>query len=169
MPTITVHMGTTQQKQELSGKLLGVTPKAVKEVFKTSATTLPCVYLFALGTVKQLRGSMNINEKYTDECIIAKYGSTHDLIRRTYEHEKTFGKIKNVNINLKYHCYMDPMYTSQGENDIKDFFNGMDMHIKYEKHEGIVAIKPEHIKIIEVQYKQISNAYGGHIKDMIKK
>ena len=52
-------MDTEQQKTKLAGKLLGASAESVIEVF-SKTTTMPCVYLFILGTVKSLRKSMNM-------------------------------------------------------------------------------------------------------------
>ncbi len=86
----TVQMGTKQQKRQLASHILGVPAHSVKEVFKTSVRSLPCVYLFSLGDVKSLRRSMGIDTKYPDNAIVCKYGYTVDLSRRTTEHIKTF-------------------------------------------------------------------------------
>lgn len=68
----THQFGTIEKKQKLASKLLGVHADACKEVFNKSASSIPCVYLFTLGTVKELRGSMAILDKYSDDLIICK-------------------------------------------------------------------------------------------------
>ena len=164
----TAQLGTTEQKQELFSKLLGVSANAVKEVFKTSATTIPCVYLFTLNTVKELRQNMDIDNKYNDDMIVCKYGFTADLPRRTGEHMKTYGCIKNVDLKMKYYSYVDPMYISEAESDIRDFFTALEICFEYKTYNELVIIKPDLWKTVENQYKQISNAYAGHIKNIIK-
>lgn len=165
----TVHMGTKEQKEVLTSKLMGVTASVVKEVFKTSSDTVPCIYLFVLGTVKDLRKSMNIDQKYEDDSFVVKYGFTDSIARRTYEHMKTYGKIKGADLKLKLYSYVDPLYVSSAENDIKYYFAAFDVKLEYKCHDELVVIKPSNIKLIEKQYKQISDLYGGHIKEMINK
>jgi hypothetical protein len=165
----TVQMGSKEQKEELSSKLLGVSARAVKEVFKTSSTTIPCVYLFSLGTAKRLRVKMKIDSKYTDDMIVCKYGFTKDLPRRTAEHIKEYGKIKKVDLKLKYHSYIDPQYCSDAEADIRGFFEALDIGFGYKKYDELVIIKPSLFKTVENQYKQLSNAYVGHVKELIVK
>ena len=165
----TAQMGSEQQKQQLVSNILGISAQAVREVFKTSAKSIPCVYLFSLGTAKDLRKSMNIDNKYADDILICKYGYTIDLSRRTSEHIKTYGNINGVDLKLKCYSYIDPMYCSNAETDIKDFFCALDIGLKFKDYEELVAIKPHLIKTTENQYKQISDAYAGHMKDMIKK
>jgi hypothetical protein len=163
-----LQMGTITQKEKLVSNVLGVSANVIKEVFKTSSTTIPCVYLFTLNTVKYLRDSMNLDKKYTDDMIVCKYGFTSDLPRRTCEHIKTYGLIKGTELKLKYHSYVDPMYVSNAETDIRDFFESLEIGLEFSNYNELVIIKQSLLKSVERQYKQISNAYAGHIKDMIK-
>lgn len=164
----TVQMGNENQKQQLVSNILGVTAQAVREVFKASAKCMPCVYLFSLGTAKDLRKSMNIDAKHADDVMICKYGYTIDLSRRTSEHIKTFDSINGVDLKLKHYSYIDPMYCSNAETDIKDHFNALDIGLKFKDMDELVAIRPQLLKTTETQYRQISEAYAGHMKDMIK-
>jgi hypothetical protein len=41
--------------------------------------------------------------------------------------------------------------------------------VEYENYEELVVVSPKIAKIVEDQYKHLSNSYAGHIKDMIKK
>lgn len=165
----TVQMGTKEQKDDLVSKVLGVSARAVKEVFKTSSTTIPCVYLFSLNTVENLRKKMNIHKKYSDDSIVCKYGFTKDLSRRTREHLKEYGKFEKVNLKLKHHSYIDPQYISKAEADIKDFFEALDVTLTYEDYDELVIVKPSLLRTIDRQYRQLSNAYAGHIKELIKR
>lgn len=161
-------MGTVEQKKQLASDVLGVTAEVVTEVFKTAARSLPCIYLFSLGTVENLRKSMKISSSYSDDMIIYKYGYTVDLVRRTKEHNKTYGEIDGVELKLKYHSYIDPMYCSKAETEIKNFFIAIDSKLKYKDHVELIAVTPKINKILESQYKHISEAYSGHVKDLIK-
>jgi hypothetical protein len=165
----TIQMGTAKQKQTLASKVLGVSAQAVREVFRTSSTTIPSIYLFVLGTVKQLRDTMHIDPRYPDDALICKYGFTIDLPRRTAEHTKTYGAIQGVELSLKHHSYIDPMYISQAESDLTEFFEALDIRFKYEKYDELVIIRPNLFKMIASQYKHLTDAYAGHIKDMIKR
>jgi prophage antirepressor-like protein len=165
----TVQMGTKTKKRDMASKLLGVSVDAVKEVFNTSTTTLPCTYLFTLGEVKNLRKSMNIDKKYTDNMIVCRYGQTDDLAKRTGQHNKTFGKIKGVELNLKYHSYVDPQYNSKAETDIKEYFATLNLGFTFETNTELIIVDPSHFKKIEKQFSFITHEYGGHMKDMIKK
>jgi hypothetical protein len=163
----TIQMGTVEQKRHLASKVLGVSAKALREVFKQSATSLPCVYMFILGSVKDLRESMQIDPKYTDDMLIAKYGCTGDLERRTAEHIKTYSSIKGVDLTIKHYSYIDPMYTMQAETDIRGFFNGIEARFEYQASNELVALKPTLLKMVSDQYRLLSCSYQGHITQMI--
>ena len=53
-------------KIKLASDMIGSSPLAIKEVFNTFANSLPCVYLFQIGTMKSLRKTMKIDKKYDD-------------------------------------------------------------------------------------------------------
>jgi hypothetical protein len=165
----TVQMGTVPQKQALVGKMLGASPSAVNEVFRTSATTTPCIYLFVLGTVKALRESMRIDPRYFDAMLVCKYGYTNDLPRRTTEHTKTYGTIKGADLRLVHHSYIDPMYISKAEADIRLFFEGTDMELVYKTHKELVVVDQIASKLIAHQYKQLGDKYAGHSGDLKKR
>jgi len=165
----THQMGTPEQKQKLVCKTLGITTDALKEVFNTTSTTIPCVYLFSLNTVKQLRKSMDIPIKYKDDDIVLKYGFTDNLKRRTSEHEKYCTTIKNTELKLKYWSYIDPQYISSAETDITDFFKLLNCHYEYNNKKELVIVSQKILPQIEKRYKQTGELYGGHIKELTNK
>lgn len=163
----TYQFGSKEEKRELASSLLGVDANSVKEVFRSDTNTLPCVYLFSLNLVKELRESMNIDSSIKDDSIVCKYGFTNNLSRRTSEHLLKFGKINGCSLRLKYYSYVDPQYLSQAENDISDFMKFSNFKIQYVNNEEIVVIPKEHIKIVEKQYQQISKSYMGHVTELV--
>lgn len=166
----TAQMGTSDAKQKLASKLLGVHALTIKEVFNTSSTNVPCIYLFTLGTAKDLRKSMKIDSKYKDDAIICKYGMTDSLERRAGEHNKTYGSIKGSNICLKYYAYVDVQYISKAEKDIREYFESMECELEYENHKELIVMDLSKMnKYVKHQYSKLSDLYGGHIKDLIKR
>jgi hypothetical protein len=165
----TVQMGTEIQKRELVSSVLGVTAKVVKEVFNADSKTLPCVYFFTLNTVKELRESMNIDSKYEDSSIVGKFGFTKDLSRRTGEHIKKYGEIKNCDLKLKHYSYIDPQYMSRAEKDIKDLMSAFQVKFEYKDEDELVIIPKKLMEIIESQYEMIGKKYIGHISELITK
>ena len=84
----------------LASKLLGIPVSDVKNMLSTETMSVICAYLFTLGTVGELRSSMNIDNKIPDDWVVCKYGKTNNLMRRTGEHTKTYGSIKGATLRL---------------------------------------------------------------------
>ena len=166
----THQFGNEKEKGELASKLLGVNYKVVREVFKSSSTSIPCVYLFTLGTGKELRKSMKLSDSVKDDDIICKYGMTDNLERRAYQHGKTFQGIKNTDLCLKYYSYIDPQYISEAETDISDFFSLLNVKIKCGDMVEIVSLDQKVLNNqIKKKYVALADLYGGHIKELVAK
>lgn len=171
--TLFAHqMGTEQQKLEIAANALGVSLKAMKDVFGTSATNIPCIYEIALGSVggsHRLRDSMGISNEIPDEYVIVKYGYTKDLLRRMGEHKETYSQIPGVSLELMTYCYVDQKFLAQAERDIRSFFADIEIPIKYANFNELVAINPNHIPRIKKQFNYINQEYSGNVKDLIEK
>jgi hypothetical protein len=165
----TLQIGTQIQKDDLISSVLGVSAKVIKEVFNTDTHTLPSVYLFSIGFVKDLRESMNIHESYNDDDVVAKYGFTKELSRRTGEHIVKYSKIPNANLRLKYNSYIDPQYVSKAESDIRLFMTGLKLNHDYGNDEELVIIPNNLNKLVEHQYTMIGKNYMGHVSELITK
>jgi hypothetical protein len=143
-----IQLGTKEQKEKLVSNILGINAKVVKEVFNCDTNSLPCVYLFTLGLVKDLRLSMNINNEYNDNSIVAKFGMTKNLSRRTTEHISNYKNINNCELKLKHYCYIDPQYISTAENDIKEYITSLDLKLNYNNEEELIIIPNKFNKLI---------------------
>lgn len=160
------QMGTKEQKEYMAAGLIGIPADTIKEVLSKSAGKISCVYRFVFGTVKELRNSMKLSKDIPDDYIIIKYGFTDDLARRTSEHMKTYGSIKNSKLELMNFAYIDPQYISDAETDVKEFFEDIELFIEYKSHKELVAINPKHDRQIKKLYKNIKNEYGGCVKNL---
>lgn len=155
----TVHLGNEEEKQKLSNKLIGVETRYVKDVLKKSATSISCIYLFSLGYVKNLRESLEIVDEYPDDSIVFKYGMTCDLSRRTREHEKSYGKIKNVKLELVYYSIIDNEYISEAEKKLNNNFRLMKNKLDYENQDELVILSNKEISRVKKQYDTINSLY----------
>ncbi len=164
------QFGSITDKIKLSSKLLGVTSEAVKQVCKASTSPISCIYLFTLGTVKDLRESMSLDDKYSDNMIICKYGKTDSLERRTSEHVAKFGPIDGCNLMLKYYSYIDPQYMTDAENYIRDNMNAIKSHITYEDNKELIAIDKKTLDDkIKMHYGMVEKAFAGNISELQNK
>ena len=163
----TLQLGTKEQKEELIATTLGVSAKVIKEVFNADCHTIPCVYLLTLNTVKDLRKTMNIDNKYLDDSIVAKYGFTKDLSRRTGEHIKSYSKIEGCELKLKHYSYVDPQYISNAETSIKIFMNCFNVKLDYMKEDELVIIPKDLMDLVKDKYEAIGKKFSGHISELI--
>lgn len=109
--------------------------------------------------MKDLRESMKISDKYNDKDIVCKYGKTVDLYSRTNQHGCNYGKIKGVNLSLKYYQYIDIEYLYKAEKGVKRCFYKNDGRkedmFSYNESIEIVIISKKKLKEIERDEKGI--------------
>jgi len=160
------QLGTKSQKEELVGNLMGVSTKVVNKVFNKSSNSIPSIYLYSIGQVKALRKELKLDEKYNGDDFVYIYGMSEDLPRRTKEHERSYGKIFNFQLELVLFGIIDQQYMSDAETKLSHMFKGMNM--KIELYNGLVIIPKQKIKIIKEQYEIILSKYQGHMKDIIQ-
>ena len=165
----TMQMGTPEQKKELASKIMGVSIGVLSDVLKTSMNNISCIYLFTLGTVKELRKYMNIDVKFTDDMIICKYGNTNDLHRRTGEHRTTLGKIKNADLKLKYYSYVDTQLIVKAENDLKQYMLPLNAGLEYQQYAELIVLDEKQLKDMSDQYKKIGKLFGGQMTESINR
>jgi len=163
------HLGTVEQKTKLSSKLLGVDASIVKEVFNKTSSTLPVLYLFVIGYVKDLRSTLNISSKYPDDHIVAKCGETMDLTRRLNEHTATYGKMPGANLELRWFNYVDPQYTKKVEAELLRALGKMDFRFIHKKYDELIIYSKKECKTVIEQYENICRKYTGHIQELLAK
>ena len=165
----TAQMGTSEQKTELVGNILGVSTESVKSVFNKTVNKVPCVYLYSIGKVEDLRESLDIDDTYNDKDYVYKWGMSNDLERRTKEHEKSYGALEGSKLELVLFGYIDPQYISEAETRLSHSLHGMEVVLEHETHVELAIIPKNKMKVVREQYDMISQMYMGHIKDLITK
>ena len=165
----TAQMGTTTDKKQLGANLLGIPVKDMKSVFSKTSRAIPTIYMFSLGVVKDLRKTFTIGPEYADTDIVAKIGMTEDLKRRSGEHEREYGKMKNVSVQLMQYNYIDPQYMSKAETDLKDAFGGFGLMFEHVQYDELIIFNMKKMKLIKKQFEQIGTLYIGHISELVIK
>jgi prophage antirepressor-like protein len=172
-----VQLGTLEAKRELAAGVMGIPPKTLKAVLDTNAVELPVIYMFQLGTVKDLRNSFpcEIPASFKDTDIVFKYGLTKDLKTRTSQHETSFKKFRYgngdpVNILLKHHVYVDPLHLTQAEMDIERYFKQVSkwhLLFKEDKLTEVIAVPVDVVEtILKTELRKLGLAYAGRYKDL---
>jgi hypothetical protein len=163
------HLGTIEQRTQSAATVMGCDVDTVKTVFGTMDMSVSCVYLFIIGTAKNLRTSMTVDKKYSDDMIIAKFGMTKSLKRRISEHVKTYQKINNSKLTLKYCTWIDDSFISTAETDLKKYFVSLNCMFQYEKMDELVILKPTQLSNLKKMYSDLNDKYGGNVKSITDK
>ncbi len=162
----THQMGAAEKKEELASAVLGVPVKSLRAVLKTSTRSVPCIYMFSLGTAQNLRATMSLPADIPDDSTIIKYGFTDDLVRRAAEHVRTYEKYQGVKLGLMNFTYIDPRYLQDAENHVREFFRTIEKPIKFEKFVELVAIEHQHTDYIKKQFGFISKEFAGNVAEL---
>ncbi len=192
------HLGDRGQRASAAAQLLGVPYQSIIDVYDTCSISVSCVYLFILGTVRDLRASMFIPDNFPDDSLVGKYGKTEDLKRRTTEHYRDYGAIQNSQLILAAQAWVDPINITEAENRIRAHFEHAGYKLKStgkfvkrnttELHEDrapietlhnnterqvlrneLVVIPSNQLKHIKAQFADIQTIHSGRIKDAIEK
>ena len=171
----TIQFGSKENKEELASELINVNVRTIRDVFKSSVNSFPCIYLFELGKVSQLRDTFNISNNIDDNMTIYKYGMTENMKDRILSHINDYGKIKNVNMNLKLFSYIDVKYKVNAEQDLRLFFNSINIKLELDgtgeggNRNELIVINEKMYKMVEKHFKTVSNEYMGATKEIQEK
>ena len=159
----THHLGTPEAKQKLSKLLTGATPAMIKDVFNITDSKTGCIYLFSLGTAKDVRNSLNIPASISDDKIIYKYGRTNDIVQRTSDHENTYGKLKNVTLRMNYFMYIDNSFQSKAEADIANYIKQNKIYVEHKEYKELCFLDSKtRVGVIDA-FKKAGELYGGRV------
>jgi len=146
----TVQMGDEEDKDSLAASLLGTTYKVIKQVFRCSSKTTPCIYLLVV--------------KEEGDKIICKYGFSKDLVRRMKEHKTLFKKEFGKEPTLLYYSIIDIKHMSEAENDISGYF--CNNKYEYGSMEELVIINKSDLNQVKMVYQCIENKYIGRYEEI---
>ena len=158
----TVQLGTKEAKRKLAGKLAGISITDIKAMCSTSSSLISCIYLFQIGTVGELRESLDLSDDLDDEDVLYKWGKTQDLGSRTYSHSRTYGE----DIRLIYKSFVDKMHLTEAEAEIRAFFASKKYKINTKGHKEVSLITNKNMKSVKSMYDSISVKYQGRISTM---
>ena len=127
------------------------TPIVKGEQFLTS------IFMFSLGTVKELRESLSITNEYKDDSVVAKYGYTKDFTNTTETLRKKYEYIDKLNLQLLHHKYIDQKHIFEAREEIRETV----AYFHYEPYNlGEFIIIPTCVKdVIEHVYNSMSQRY----------
>lgn len=166
-----VQMGETDARDKVAADALRVGVSTITEVFRKSARSVPCVYLFEIGKVGELRkynqcNPLDLSGFTDDNAVLYKYGMTSDMARRSKEHAATYGKWKGGDFKLTVFSYIDAVYVSDAETTLKHTFDSMGTRVN-DRQELIVATSTQ-LAFIREAYTNIYCRYAGNNADLIR-
>ena len=165
----TVQMGTVEQKQGLVSTMLGVDIDAFREFLNCGVTPeVSCLYLTTLGYVKDVRDEMDIPKRHKDNAVVCKFGISNNVDQRLMQHKRGFRDIHKADVRVKCFGYIDKMYTSKAETELKhELYDGLladdeiSVRLEYKKHTEIVVLTPLQFKhVTQSVYPTLTKKYG---------
>jgi hypothetical protein len=160
----THQVGTQEQKHTLVKELTGVDVTHAIETLNASASDIACVYLFTIGSVKNLRKSMKIPSTWDDKSYVCKYGETCDLRRRVNEHIPVFEKLGGE-LRLKHFSFIDVSNTSKAESSLRKRLTDMNVTCTLCGYNELVILDRKQLKETLSIYKELGILYGANINE----
>jgi prophage antirepressor-like protein len=162
----TIQMGS--QEDKVAAEALNVDVSTVTQLFRKSSRAIPCVYLFEVGTVGNMRQHFNLENFKDDNDKVYKYGRTEDMARRAGEHQKKYGKLKDNTFGLTVFSYIDETYVSKAETKLKHYFDNMNVNVVDTKHNELVVINKSKLLTMKELYNDMYIHFSGNNKDLIQ-
>jgi hypothetical protein len=119
-----------------------------------------------LGKVGSLRETFGISAEINNDLTVYKYGFTCDIKRRLGEHNKDYGKMANVNVELELFNYVDLKYTAEAEADIRDIFEAYDNVLDVSGRNELVALNTKQFDRIKKEYVRTGREFAGATKEL---
>lgn len=123
----------------------------------------PCIYLFSLGPLNDVRTSLGISEgdqNCEQSNQVYKFGMTNNLQRRTSEHMRTYGHLPNVNMELQMCAYIDPINLHDAERKLKEYVALCNMLVMHDTYKELILASSSDLKTLRKMYEDIGNVYN---------
>ena len=149
--------GSEEQRVNAAAEVVGVPTSSLKEVFEIAAVKVPCLYLFFIGKVVDMK-------KHYDELkdhksgMLFKFGRTDNLLRRCKEHTKTYGTLKESNLRIRLWVPINPDHLSAAETVISQFLK--DKKVPFQQHSETVVLSLKDLKPLREEYTRMFRQFG---------
>lgn len=155
-------MAHQDQKDDLADDLIGTQIGTVRDVFRSSVSGFPSIYLLEFGLVKDLRGVLTIDANVPDDHKIYKFGTTHDLKERLVLYNHKYGR--DISLQLIVYAYIDVIYKISAEKDIREYCNKE--NVRLNQREEFIVLKNDHssLKKIKDFFRKIHDCYIGSVR-----
>ena len=162
----TVQIGSKEEKQELSSKLLGCDISDVRSFLNCGVTEYSELYLVCIGKISDLSREIPELVSKNQNDLLFKYGYTSNLYKRLQTHKNYFSKYNGSNVSLVLHCPIDKQYLSQAEVELKQSFQTFDYILEHPEHKELVYFNQSKLSQFEKIFKVICEKYAGNCKKL---
>lgn len=161
------HLGSDTDRARVASEILKVKPEFLKQFLAMSLTPISCIYIFYLGTAKELRNKkININETISDKQHLFKYGRTSSIKRREKEHTKIFRKY-GIDPILSAYAYVDNSLSSAAEAALKKGLIDAEIYTECKISSELFHSKDIKMKMVANMLTAIAEKYSGIMKNHI--
>ena len=159
----TIQMGTRDQKVKLGAEILNTSPRTLKVVLDKHASTFPSIYLMSLGKVRDVRETFGIPVDKPDDSTVYKFGFSEDLARRVMELESEYSKLPGVTIQNAIFQIIDAKYTSEAENEVREFCSAYKLRVKktIQGKIELVVLDDNEFAYLKKTYRRIGAEFAG--------
>jgi len=158
------HLGTTEERVDVAADIVGINAQVVKDVLTTCITSMPCVYLFNVGKVTELRKHYDELKQYR-KGFLFKWGRTNDLKRRTSEHINEYGNLLSSTLQLKYFSPVDNIYEAAAEAEIRQYFQ--ERAVKFGKYKELVILDKSQIAGARRFYEEVYKRFSSEVDRLL--
>jgi hypothetical protein len=111
---------------------------------------------------------MNIDNNYSDDSVVYKFGLTKSFESRKNGHKSEYKKLENfIDMKLIYFTYIDILYLTDAELEIKNLLS--EYKLEWDNHDELVIIPNNLLKIIKTIYENIGMKFSGHTQEFNRK
>lgn len=159
--TIFTHQfGTSEDRMNLSSKLMGIPLKTIKAFFDMDVNMCSLVYSITLGPIEQINHVYNFTKPIAPGSIIHRFGQTNSGSIRTDQHDKFFEK-KVIGAEMKYYARILPKYLFEAETYIRNEIKKLGLYCETLDKKDYFATQNEfHCNSVKLFYKISGESYG---------
>jgi len=158
------QFGTTPERIDAACDIIGINAQLVRNVLSTCISTMPCVYLFNVGKISELRKHYEELKPYKNGFLF-KWGRTNNLKRRTGEHIKNYGNLISSTLRLKYFSPVDNMYEVDAENEIRQYFHSN--AISFKNHKELIILERTEIADARKFYEDVYEKFSSEVDKLL--
>ena len=164
----TCQMGSCDEREELVAEVMNFDIKNIRAMFSKYVSTFPCIYLLRFGLVKDLRETFDISPEIDGSLFVYKYGRTKDFTKRLEQHQKNYGKLNNVVIEVIFFHTIDVKFLSEAETAISRFCSNFSKKLLLDKYNELVVFTEKELDEAKNKYRMVGNTYMGATAEIQK-